>query len=108
VLGNFQPPGLNLAGSLAYPDPDAAKAGAQSLLQVNQMLRSYSFLMTLFGIGNPIQNLQAQPNGNDTDFVVAIDGRAVEWLLNQAASELGVGKGSSGSSSPVMLTPGVR
>jgi len=107
VLGNFQPPGLNLAGSLSYPDPDSAAAGAKALLQVNQTLRSYSFFMQLAGIGNPIQNLQAVPNGNDTDFVVAIEGRAVEWALNQVASELGSSQ-QSGSSAPVMLTPGVR
>jgi hypothetical protein len=109
VLGNFQPPGLNLAGTLSYPDADAAKAGAQSFLQVNQMLRSYSFLMQLVGIGNPIQNLQAQPEGNDTQFVVSIDSRAIDWVLNQVANELGVARQSgSGTSSPVMLTPGVR
>jgi hypothetical protein len=107
VLGNFQPPGLNFAGSLAYPDPDTAQQGAQSLLQVNQLLRSYSFLMQIAGIGNPIQNLQAQPNGNDTDFVVAVESRAVEWALNQVASQLGASQ-QPGSSSPVMLSPGVR
>lgn len=105
LLGNFQPPGLNIAGSLGYPDADTAQAGAQSLLQVNQMLRSYSFFMQLAGIGNPIQNLQAAPNGNDTDFVVSIDSRAIEWVLNQLASQLGA---PSGSSSPIMLSPGVR
>lgn len=106
VLGNFQPPGLNLAGSLTYPDPETANAGAQSLLQVNQLLRSYSFFMQLAGIGNPIQNLQAQPNGNDTDFVVAIDSRAIAWALNQIASQLGAP--GSQTSAPVMLSPGVR
>jgi hypothetical protein len=108
VLGNFQPPGINLAGSLSYPDPDSANAGAQALLQIRQTLQSYSFFMQLAGIGNPIQNLQAQPNGNDTDFVAGIDGRAVEWVLNQAAAELGAAQGSATASSPVMLTPGVR
>lgn len=109
LLGNFQPPGLNVAGSMAYPDPDSAKAGAQSILQVNQMLRSYSFLMTLFGIGNPIQNLQAVPNGNDAEFVVAIDSRAIDFALNMLGNELGISKGpGSGSSAPVMLSPGVH
>jgi hypothetical protein len=108
VLGNFQPPGLNLAGSLSYPDADTASAGAQSLLQVNQMLHSYSFFMQLAGIGNPIQKMQAAPNGNDTDFVVSIESRAIEWALNQIASQLGAsGQGGAGSA-PLMLTPGVR
>lgn len=107
VLGNFQPPGLNFAGSLSYPDPSAAAAGAQSMLQVNQTLRSYSFFMQLAGIGNPIQNLQASPNGNDADFVVAVDSRAIEWLLNQLTLELGTSQ-APGASTPVMLTPGVK
>src|SRR6185503_4955182 len=29
ILGNFQSPGMNFAGSLTYPDPQAAQAGAQ-------------------------------------------------------------------------------
>jgi len=74
---------------------------------VNQVLRSYSFFMQLAGIGNPIQNLQASPNGNDADFVVAIDSRAIEWILNQVAAELGASQ-SPGSAAAVTLTPGVK
>ena len=35
--------------------------------------------------------------------------RAIDWILNQLATELGVAKGAGpGTSAPVMLSPGVR
>jgi hypothetical protein len=93
IVGNFQPPGINFAGTLTYPTPEAAQAGAASIEQSNQMLKQYSFFMTLAGIGNPIQQLQTQPNGNDTQFVVAVESRAVEWALGQLAAQMGSAPG---------------
>lgn len=103
VLGNFQPPGMNFAGSLTYPDAAAASASAASLQSLQRMLGSYSFFMQLAGIGNPIQRLQAQPVGNEAQFVVAVDGRTVEWAINQLADKVGV------SRQPIQATtsPGV-
>jgi hypothetical protein len=84
VLGNFQPPGMNLAGSFTYPTPEASAAAAASMNQTTQMIQSYSFFMQLAGIGNPLQSVQAQPNGKETQFVAAIDGKAIDWALGQA------------------------
>jgi len=86
IVGNFQPPGMNFAGTLSYPTPEAAQAASAGMNQANQMVQSYGFFMQLAGIGNPIQSLQTAPNGNDAQFVVAIEGRAVEWALNQIAT----------------------
>jgi hypothetical protein len=86
IVGNFQPPGMNFAGTLSYPTPEAAQAAAASMNQANQMVQSYGFALQFMGIGNPIQNLQTSPNGNDTQFAVGVEGKAVDWALAQAAT----------------------
>lgn len=90
VIGNFQPPGMNLAGTLGYPDEAAAQAGTQQILNTNQTIQRYSFLMQLVGIGNPLQGLQAQATGSEAQFAVGVDQKAIEWLLNQLADRAGV------------------
>jgi hypothetical protein len=90
IIGNFQPPGVNLAGTLSYPDDAAAQAGTQQILNTNQTIQRYSFLMQLVGIGNPLQGLQAQAVGPDAQFAVGVDQKAIEWILNQVADRAGV------------------
>jgi hypothetical protein len=107
VLGNFQPPGMNFAGSLTYPDPSTAGAAAAQIEQTNRTLQSYSFFMQLAGIGNPIQSLKTQPVGSDAEFVVAVQGRAVEWALNELANEVGAsGQPVPASTGPIYLQSG--
>jgi hypothetical protein len=102
IVGNFEPPGMNFAGTLTYGDPQAAEAASAALQQTNQTLRSYSFLMQIAGIGNPIQKLETAPSGNDTKFVMAVEQKALEWILTQAADRMGV----AGSTTPVPATMG--
>jgi hypothetical protein len=91
-VGNLLPPGMNFAGSLTYPDPPTAQAGAGAIIQMKQMLASYSLFLQLAGIGNPVSRLEAVPNGSETQFVVALEARAVEWALGQVVERLGVGQ----------------
>lgn len=83
-LGNFEAPGVNLAGTLGYADPAAAQSGAEALLQLQRTLQNYSFLMAIIGIGQPIQKLEVQVRGKDAEFVVGLDGQAVSRLLDKA------------------------
>lgn len=83
LLGNFQPPGLNVAGSMTYPDPASAGNAANSLRSLGQMAGLMN-LLSAFGFGSPLQNLQAQTVENDVQFVVAMDGQSVTALLAQA------------------------
>jgi hypothetical protein len=92
---------MNVAGALTYADPQAAASGAQGLLSLHQQLRSYSFFMSLAGIQNPIQKLEAQPQGSDAQFVAALEASGVEWLLARLAEQLG----SPGGTVPVSTTP---
>lgn len=94
VVGNFQPPGMNFAGTLTYPDAQAAQSAVQGILGIHQTIKSYGFLMSLAGITNPIQRLEAVPVEKDAQFVVAFDGRAIEWALGQVADRFGVAPGT--------------
>jgi hypothetical protein len=79
-LGNFDPPGINCAGTIGHADHDAARATAVALLQAGGSLNVYG---RLFGLGQPIQKLETQAVGNDTQLVLAIDGAAVRVLMQQ-------------------------
>jgi hypothetical protein len=84
IVGNFEHPGLNLAGTLSYSSPEASQRGAANLVQLRQQLQSYGFLMALFGLSQPLKRLDAQPKGKEAEFVAEVDGRAVSQLLDMA------------------------
>ncbi|HWO14147.1 MAG TPA: hypothetical protein VNN80_31800, partial [Polyangiaceae bacterium] len=79
-LGNFDPPGFNIAGSIAHDSHDSARATASALLQVGGSLNIYG---RLFGLGQPIRKLETQAVGEDTQVVPALDGAAVRVLMEK-------------------------
>jgi hypothetical protein len=83
VVGNFQPPGVNLAGTAVYADGAQAAQGAQSLTQINSYLSSWSFFAALLGIPQPVRQLDCKPNGPILEFVMGLDAQAVAALLDQ-------------------------
>jgi hypothetical protein len=82
ILGNFQAPGVNLAGTLSYPDPASAAAGANSVRGLGQMA-SLMNVLAIFGLSSPLQNLQVNTQDNDATFVTAIDAQSLTRLLAQ-------------------------
>ena len=88
LIGNFQDPGLNLAGTLTYESADAAQRGAQSLISLRQMVERYAPFLALLGIGQPVRKLEAVPKDKDVSFVAAMDGAAVAALLDKAQDML--------------------
>ena len=88
LLGNFQEPGLNLAGTLVYAEPDAAARGAENLRALHSRLASYTTLMALIGIPQPVRSLQARAEDKQVRFVAGIDGAAILALLEQAQGYL--------------------
>jgi hypothetical protein len=79
-IGNFDPPGLNIAGSVVHDSHDGARATASALLQVGGSLNIYG---RLFGLGQPIRKLETQAVGEDTQVVLAVDGAAVRVLMQK-------------------------
>jgi len=88
LVGNFDAPGLNLAGTLTYADEAAAARGAQNVAATRSMLDRYAPFMAIFGIAQPIKQLQAEAKGADVTFVVAADGVAIGALLDRAGDLL--------------------
>jgi len=88
LVGNFQDPGLNLAGTLTYESADAAERGARSLISLRQMVEHYAPFLALLGIGQPVRQLEAVPKDKDVSFVAAADGAAVAALLDKAQDML--------------------
>jgi hypothetical protein len=78
---NFEAPGVNVAGTLTYGDEAAAARGAASLLQTEQLLQTYAWVLSALGISQPIERIQAEPRGKEAVFVVAVRGQAVKQLL---------------------------
>ena len=81
-LGNFQPPGINLAGTLTYPDATSAAAGANALRSLGQMA-SLMNVLAIVGLSSPLQNLQVNTQDSDATFVTAIDAQSLTRLLGQ-------------------------
>jgi hypothetical protein len=80
IVGNFQSPGLNLAGALTYPDAAGAASGAASLRDLAQAT-SFLSLLAFFGISNPLRSMQAEVKDADVQFVMGIDAQSLTRLL---------------------------
>jgi hypothetical protein len=104
-VGNFEAPGLNLAGTLSYADAQAAEQGAANVRRLQETLQGYRFLMALFGIAQPVQKLEAQARGKDTQFVLGLDGQALSRLLDKADQLLGIT--AKPQTVPATLSPAV-
>lgn len=83
VVGNFAPPGLNLAGTFVYPDEAAAKVGASKAEETRATFDRYSTYLTIFGIPKPLQKLEADAIGKEAHFVAGIDAVALSTVLGR-------------------------
>ncbi len=92
VVGNFEDPGLNFAGTLNYGDTGTAQKGAQNLLATRATLDRYAPFLALMGIPQPIRKLEAQPKEKAVSFVMAVDGAAVAVVLDKAEELMTTGK----------------
>jgi hypothetical protein len=84
LLGNFDSPGLNLAGSLTYDRPDIAEAAAADIEAQAAALEKYAVLMSVLGIPRPLRRVQARAVGQDAQVVLEVEGRAIGLLLARA------------------------
>lgn len=89
VVGNFAPPGVNLAGTLVYPDEEAAKTGAAKLADTRAMLASYAPFLMLLGIPQPVRKLEGEAVGKEGHFVAGLDAAAIAALLGRLDDLLG-------------------
>jgi hypothetical protein len=82
IIGNFQPPGVNVAGTLSYADAPSAAAGANALRGLAQM-SAIAGVLAIFGLAAPLQNLQIENHDRDATFVTSADAESLARLLAQ-------------------------
>ncbi|MFO0660725.1 MAG: hypothetical protein U0165_12965 [Polyangiaceae bacterium] len=80
VVGDFKAPGMNVGGSISYPDSNAAQNGANAMRLVPNMVGWLSWFS-----GNPFQSLETNvpPGTGELQFKVVLDGQALASLLSQ-------------------------
>ncbi len=105
ILGNYQAPGLNLAGSLSYATPDQAAAGASQLLAMKNMVTQYEALLRLIGIAQPFQRLEARTQDHQVEFVAALDATILVRALGLALPLLGGTSAVTTTPVPAQLSP---
>ncbi|HET9958245.1 MAG TPA: hypothetical protein VFQ61_27310 [Polyangiaceae bacterium] len=88
VVGNFQEPGLNLAGTLTYDEPEAALRGAENLRKMHERLANYAAILSIIGLPQPVRSLEARAEDKEVRFVAGVDGAAVAVLLEKAEAYL--------------------
>jgi hypothetical protein len=88
VLGNFETPGVNLAGSLGYETPERAQQAAGEMLASRDLLKSFSFILGVMGVTQPIQRLEAQATDREVSYVATLDGAALAKILSLATPSL--------------------
>lgn len=81
MVGNFQPPGLNFAGTLSYGAADKAANGAEGLRGASQ-LAQWSNMLT----GANIPPMRLAISGTDVGFVQPIETGAARALINLVRS----------------------
>jgi hypothetical protein len=82
LIGNFQPPGMNFAGSLTYPDAATAANGESQIKSVAQLAGLLNWLSP-FGVSSPLRSLDTRVQASDVQVLAAVDGQALSALLNQ-------------------------
>jgi hypothetical protein len=74
VLGNFQPPGMNLVGSLSYRDAAAATQGAAAMAQLQQLAALASFFAQA-------PQIDVRQQNNDVAFATSVDAGLMNVVL---------------------------
>lgn len=80
TIGNFQPPGMNFAGSLTYADTASAAAGTTNLADL-QKLTGFMGLLSSLGLMGPVPQMQVAQRENDVAFTMPIDTSFARFLL---------------------------
>jgi len=83
VIGNFQPPGMNFAGTLSFNDDASADASAAAMQSINTLSPFMSLLSTI-GLGITIPPINVARQAKDVGFTIATDEGTARVLLRKA------------------------
>lgn len=87
VLGNFQQPGVNVAGTLTYKDEQSAANGGTTIKNLSDMGQLAGILTTL-AYGTTIPAVDVRQSGKDLAFTTSVDEptarQMLQWLADEA------------------------
>ena len=83
VLGNFEPPGANVVGTMTYADEPAASFGAERLRNLAQ-LNFIAGMFSAFGFGGAAPPMKVAQAGTDVAFASGFDASMIGFLLDMA------------------------
>lgn len=81
LLGNFEAPGLNLAGALSYDRPETALRAAELIETEAMSLDRYALLLSALSIPKPFRRVEARASGEDVQVALEVEGRALSAVL---------------------------
>jgi hypothetical protein len=84
VIGNFEPPGMNVAATMTYDDPDQARAAVEGVHVLDGWLKVIG--PALGGIR--VQDLQATTDAKDARCQFAVDDQTLRTLLALTTARL--------------------
>ncbi|MBV9947951.1 MAG: hypothetical protein JOZ69_13945, partial [Myxococcales bacterium] len=81
VIGNFEPPGMNVAATLSYDDPEQARSAAEGVEVANGWLQVIGAALG----GIRVQNLQVTPDAKDLRCKFAVDDHSLRSAVALAS-----------------------
>ena len=87
LIGNFQPPGMNFAGTLSFND-EASAAQSQSALESLKSISPFMSLLSAIGLGITIPPIQSAQSGKDVGITIAMDESTARTLLRKGGDVL--------------------
>lgn len=87
LIGNFQAPGMNFAGTLSFADEGSA-ANAQQAFDSLRSVSPFMSLLAAIGLGISIPPIQSAQQGKDVGFTVAVDENTARVLIRKGGDML--------------------
>ncbi len=89
AVGNFQPPGLNIAATLTYDHAQTATNAAGYLSSGSAWMGAIAPWAAVMGMAQPIQKLEARSQGNDLMVVAGLDPRGITEIMRLMGGSFG-------------------
>lgn len=87
LVGNFQPPGMNFAGTLSFADQAGAESSASAMESLNS-LSGFMNLLAAIGLGMTIPPIKVARKETDVGFTIAMDEGTARTLLRKGGDVL--------------------
>jgi len=95
LIGNFDAPGLNIAGTMTYDTPAHAEVAAKEMAGFKDDLGKYQLILAALQLGRPLRELEARPTGKDMQITAQFDAEVVAGIYENFGSFVEDSEGSA-------------